>query len=110
MNYVTIQKNDFVDDCKLIEQKLFDMNAYHQIENLYRQILDSNFNSFAFNRLTDILLEKNEKDKASELIQSVIHEMPNPIIRLNQIKLKVNDLEIRKSLSILCNEMVIDEK
>ena len=110
VNYVTIQKNDFVDDCKLIEQKLFDMNAYHQIENLYRQILDSNFNSFAFNRLTDILLEKNEKDKANELIQSVIHEMPNPIIRLNQIKLKVNDLEIRKSLSILCNEMVIDEK
>jgi hypothetical protein len=44
------------------------MNAYHQIENLYKQILDLNFNSFAFNRLIDIFLEKNEKDKAAELI------------------------------------------
>jgi len=110
VKYVNLQRINFVEDCKLIEQRLFDMNAYHQIENLYKQILDLNFNSFAFNRLIDIFLEKNEKDKAAELIESVFHEMPNPIIKLNQIKLKVDDLEIRKSLSVLCNELTIDEK
>jgi lipopolysaccharide biosynthesis regulator YciM len=110
VKYVNLQRINFVEDCKLIEQRLFDMNAYHQIENLYKQILDLNFNSFAFNRLIDIFLEKNEKDKAAELIESVFHEMPNPIIKLNQIKLKVDDPEIRKSLSVLCNELTIDEK
>ena len=49
-----------------IENILFDNQQYDEVEDLYRNLLDNDFDGFALNRLVDILLEKNEISYNSE--------------------------------------------
>ena len=68
------------------------------------------FDGFAFNRLIDIMLEKNEKSEASELVDRFMKsEHACHSIRLNKLKLEIDNFEVRKSISTLCNEMIRDE-
>jgi tetratricopeptide (TPR) repeat protein len=39
-----------------IENILFDNQQYDEVENLYRELLETSFDGFALNRLVDILL------------------------------------------------------
>ena len=89
---------------------LFDNQRFNDVEILYKDLLNDSFDGFALNRLIDILLEKNEKSEASELVDKFLKsEHACHSIRLNKVKLEIDNFEVRKSISTLCNEMIRDE-
>jgi hypothetical protein len=93
-----------------VENLLFDNQRFNDVEILYKDLLNDGFDGFALNRLIDILLEKNEKSEASELVDKFLkskHACHS--IRLNKVKLEIDNFEVRKSISTLCNEMIRDE-
>jgi len=93
-----------------IENILFDNKQYDEVEDLYRSLLDNDFDGFALNRLVDILLEKNEVTNANELVDKFMKSNYScHSIRLNKLKLDSDNFELRKSISSLCNEMIKDE-
>jgi hypothetical protein len=93
-----------------IENILFDNQQYDEVEDLYRSLLDNDFDGFALNRLVDILLEKNEVTNANELVDRFMKSNHScHSIRLNKLKLDSDNFELRKSISSLCNEMIKDE-
>ena len=93
-----------------IENILFDNQQYDEVEDLYRNLLDNDFDGFALNRLVDILLEKNEINDANELVDRFMKSNYScHSIRLNKLKLDSQSFELRKSISALCNEMIKDE-
>ena len=93
-----------------IENILFDNKQYDEVENLYRELLENNFDGFALNRLVDILLEKNEVADANDLVDRFMKSNHTcHSIRLNKLKLESESFEVRKSISSLCNEMIKDE-
>ena len=93
-----------------IENILFDNQQYDEVEDLYRSLLDNDFDGFALNRLVDILLEKNEVTDANELVDRFMKSNYScHSIRLNKLKLDSDNFELRKSISSLCNEMIKDE-
>ena len=103
---------------KKIEHILFDEKRFDDVESLYRKILDQDFNSYAFNRLVDIYLEKNEKDEASELIEKFMPRFDyhskssnkSYVIRLNRMKIDSDSFDTRKALSSFCNDIIENEK
>jgi len=102
---------------KKIEHILFDEKRFDDVESLYIKILDQDFNSYAFNRLIDIYLEKNEKDEASELIEKFMPRFDyhskssnkSYVIRLNRMKIDSDSFDIRKALSSFCNDIIENE-
>lgn len=93
-----------------IENILFDNQKYDEVEELYRNILENDFDGFALNRLVDILLEKNDTSVAKELVEKFMKSNNTcHSIRLNKLKLDSGSFEVRKSISTLCNEMISDE-
>ena len=93
-----------------IENILFDSQKYDEVENLYRSLLETDFDGFALNRLIDILLEKNEVSDANDLVDKFMKSNHTcHSIRLNKLKLESSSFEVRKSISSLCNEMIKDE-
>lgn len=93
-----------------IENLLFDNQRFDDVEILYKDLLNDGFDGFAFNRLIDIMLEKNEKSEASDLVDRFMKsEHACHSIRLNKLKLEIDNFEVRKSISSLCNEMIRDE-
>ena len=93
-----------------IENLLFDNQRFDDVEILYKDLLNDGFDGFAFNRLIDIMLEKNEKSEASDLVDRFMKsEHACHSIRLNKLKLEIDNFEVRKSISALCNEMIRDE-
>lgn len=93
-----------------VENLLFDNQRFDDVEILYKELLNDGFDGFAFNRLIDIMLEKNEKSEASELVDRFMKsEHACHSIRLNKLKLEIDNFEVRKSISTLCNEMIRDE-
>ncbi len=93
-----------------VENLLFDNQRFNDVEILYKDLLNDGFDGFALNRLIDILLEKNEKSEASELVDKFLKsEHACHSIRLNKVKLEIDNFEVRKSISTLCNEMIRDE-
>ena len=93
-----------------IENILFDNQKYDEVEELYRNILENDFDGFALNRLVDILLEKNDTSLAKELVEKFMKSNYTcHSIRLNKLKLDSSSFEVRKSISTLCNEMIRDE-
>lgn len=93
-----------------IENLLFDNQRFNDVEILYKDLLNDGFDGFAFNRLIDIMLEKNEKSEASDLVDRFMKsEHACHSIRLNKLKLEIDNFEVRKSISALCNEMIRDE-
>ena len=93
-----------------IENILFDSQKYDEVENLYRSLLQDDFDGFALNRLIDILLEKNEVSDANDLVDKFMKSNHTcHSIRLNKLKLESSSFEVRKSISSLCNEMIKDE-
>ncbi len=93
-----------------IENLLFDNQRFDDVEVLYKDLLNDGFDGFAFNRLIDIMLEKNEKSEASDLVDRFMKsEHACHSIRLNKLKLEIDNFEARKSISSLCNEMIRDE-
>ena len=76
------------------------------MEKLYQEILSDFFNPYAFNRLIDIYLEKNDKDAVTDLIEKYKNEK-SYIIKLNQMKLDTDDIDLRKSLSEVCSDIVV---
>ena len=85
---------------------LFDQNRFNEMEKLYQEILSDSFNAYVFNRLIDIYLEKNDKDAVADLIEKHKNEK-SYIIKLNQMKLDTDDIDLRKSLSEVCNSIVV---
>ena len=93
-----------------IENILFDNQQYDEVEGLYRNLLENDFDGFALNRLVDILLEKNEVMDANELVDRFMKSNYScHSIRLNKLKLDSESFDLRKSISSLCNEMIKDE-
>ena len=96
----------------IIKLKIFylTINVLMMWKFLYKELLNDGFDGFAFNRLIDIMLEKNEKSEASELVDRFMKsEHACHSIRLNKLKLEIDNFEARKSISTLCNEMIRDE-
>ena len=99
---------------KKIENLLFDEKRFDDVESLYKKILEDDFNSYAFNRLVDIYLEKNEKDEAVELIEKFMPKFDyhskssnkSYVIRLNRIKVDSDNFDMRKALSSFCNDII----
>ena len=93
-----------------VENLLFDNKRFEDVEILYKDLLNKGFDGFALNRLIDIMLEKNEKAEATELVDRFMKsDNPCHSIRLNKLKLEIDNFEVRKSISTLCNEMIKDE-
>ncbi|MFL2511378.1 MAG: tetratricopeptide repeat protein [Candidatus Neomarinimicrobiota bacterium] len=93
-----------------VENLLFDNQRFDDVEILYKDLLNDGFDGFALNRLIDIMLEKNEKSEASDLVDRFMKsEHACHSIRLNKLKLETDNFEARKSISTLCNEMIRDE-
>ena len=99
---------------KRIENLLFDKKRFDDVESLYKKILDDGFNSYAFNRLIDIYLEKNEKEEAVELVEKFMPRFDyhskssnkSYVIRLNRMKIDSDSFETRKALSSFCNDII----
>ena len=99
---------------KSIENLLFDEKRFDDVENLYTKILDDGFSSYAFNRLVDIYLEKNEKEEAIELVEKFMPKFDyhskssnkSYVIRLNRMKIDSDSFETRKALSSFCNDII----
>ena len=102
---------------KKIENLLFDEKRFDDVESLYKKILEDDFNSYAFNRLVDIYLEKNEKDEAVELIEKFMPKFDyhskssnkSYVIRLNRMKVDSDNFDMRKALSSFCNDIIENE-
>ena len=100
-----------------IEHLLFDDKRFDDVENLYKKILKDEFNSYAFNRLIDIYLEKSEKDEAMELVDKFMPRFDyhskssnkSYVIRLNKMKIDSDNSDTRKALSSFCNDIIENE-
>ena len=93
-----------------IENLLFNNKRFNDVETLYKDLLNDGFDGYALNRLVDIMLEKNEKSDATDLVDKFMKsEHACHSIRLNKLKLEIDNFEVRKSISTLCNEMIRDE-
>ena len=100
-----------------IEHLLFDDKRFDDVENLYKKILKDEFNSYAFNRLIDIYLEKSEKDEAMELVDKFMPRFDyhskssnkSYVIRLNKMKIDSDNFDTRKALSSFCNDIIENE-
>mgnify|MGYP000158447431 CR=1 FL=1 len=92
------------------------LEKYHYLTFLKKckKILDDGFNSYAFNRLIDIYLEKNEKEEAVELVEKFMPRFDyhskssnkSYVIRLNRMKIDSDSFETRKALSSFCNDII----
>ena len=102
---------------KKIENLLFDEKRFDDVESLYKKVLDDEFNSYAFNRLVDIHLEKSEKDEAIELVEKFMPKFDyhlkssnkSYVIRLNRMKIDSDNFDTRKALSSFCNDIIQNE-
>ena len=104
--YAQAEPKASIDTFKEVENMLFDQNRFNEMEKLYQEILSNSFNAYVFNRLIDIYLEKNDKDAVADLIEKYKNEK-SYIIKLNQMKLDTDDIDLRKSLSEVCNSIVV---
>ena len=102
---------------KKIEHLLFDDKRFDDVENLYKKILKDTFNSYAFNRLIDIYLEKSQKDEAMELVDKFMPRFnyhskssnKSYVIRINKMKIDSDSFDTRKALSSFCNDIIENE-
>ena len=102
---------------KKIEHLLFDDKRFDDVENLYKKILKDQFNSYAFNRLIDIYLEKGQKDEAMELVDKFMPRFDyhskssnkSYVIRINKMKIDSDSFDTRKALSSFCNDIIENE-
>ena len=102
---------------KKIEHLLFDDKRFDDVENLYKKILKDQFNSYAFNRLIDIYLEKGQKDEAMELVDKFMPRFDyhskssnkSYVIRINKMKIDSDNFDTRKALSSFCNDIIENE-
>ena len=102
---------------KKIEHLLFDDKRFDDVENLYKKILKDEFNSYAFNRLIDIYLEKSQKDEAMELVDKFMPRFDyhskssnkSYVIRINKMKIDSDSFDTRKALSSFCNDIIENE-
>ena len=102
---------------KKIEHLLFDDKRFDDVENLYKKILKDQFNSYAFNRLIDIYLEKSQKDEAMELVDKFMPRFDyhskssnkSYVIRINKMKIDSDSFDTRKALSSFCNDIIENE-
>ena len=102
---------------KKIEHLLFDDKRFDDVENLYKKILKDQFNSYAFNRLIDIYLEKGQKDEAIELVDKFMPRFDyhskssnkSYVIRINKMKIDSDNFDTRKALSSFCNDIIENE-
>ena len=102
---------------KQIEHLLFDDKRFDDVENLYKKILKDEFNSYAFNRLIDIYLEKSQKDEAMELVDKFMPRFDyhskrsnkSYVIRINKMKIDSDSFDTRKALSSFCNDIIENE-
>tara|TARA_B100000427_G_scaffold47778_1_gene35755 strand:- start:3115 stop:4137 length:1023 start_codon:yes stop_codon:yes gene_type:complete len=104
--YAQAEPKTSIETFKEVENMLFDQNRFNEMEKLYQEILSDSFNAYVFNRLIDIHLEKNDKDAVTDLIEKYKNEK-SYIIKLNQMKLDTDDIDLRKSLSEVCNSIVV---
>ena len=104
--YAQAEPQASIETFKEVENMLFEQNRFNEMEKLYQEILSDFFNPYAFNRLIDIYLEKNDKDAVTDLIEKYKNEK-SYIIKLNQMKLDTDDIDLRKSLSEVCNSIVV---
>ena len=104
--YAQAEPQASIETFKEVENMLFDQNRFNEMEKLYQEILSDSFNAYVFNRLIDIHLEKNDKDAVTDLIEKYKNEK-SYIIKLNQMKLDTDDIDLRKSLSEVCNSIVV---
>jgi len=104
--YAQAEPKTSIETFKEVENMLFDQNRFNEMEKLYQEILSDSFNAYVFNRLIDIYLEKNDKDDVTDLIEKYKNEK-SYIIKLNQMKLDTDDIDLRKSLSEVCNSIVV---
>ena len=104
--YAQAEPKTSIETFKEVENMLFDQNRFNEMEKLYQEILSDSFNAYVFNRLIDIYLEKNDKDDVTDLIEKYKNEK-SYIIKLNQMKLDTDDIDLRKSLSEVCNNIVV---
>ena len=116
--YSKVNPSGSVNAFKKIEHILFDEKKFNEVENLYKNILKEDFNSYALNRLVDIYLEKSERDEAIELVERFMPKFDyhlkssnkSYVIRLNKIKIDSDNFEIRKALSSFCNDIIENAK
>ena len=104
--YAQAEPQASIETFKEVENMLFEQNRFNEMEKLYQEILSDFFNPYAFNRLIDIYLEKNDKDAVTDLIEKYKNEK-SYIIKLNQMKLDTDDIDLRKSLSKVCSDIVV---
>tara|TARA_Y100001970_G_scaffold283612_1_gene399241 strand:- start:852 stop:1874 length:1023 start_codon:yes stop_codon:yes gene_type:complete len=104
--YAQAEPKTSIETFKEVENMLFDQNRFNEMEKLYKEILSDYFNAYVFNRLIDIYLEKNDKDSVTDLIEKYKNK-ESYIIKLNQMKLDTDDIDLRKSLSQVCNSIVV---
>ena len=91
--------------------------GFDDVENLYKKILKDKFNSYAFNRLIDIYLEKSQKDEAMELVDKFMPRFDyhskssnkSYVIRINKMKIDSDSFDTRKALSSFCNDIIENE-
>ena len=105
--YAQAEPQASIETFKEVESMLFDQKRFNEMAKLYREILSESFNAYVFNRLIDIYLEKNDKDAVVDLIEKYRNEKYY-IIQLNQMKLDTDDIDLRKSLSEVCNSIVVE--